>query len=163
MTFKKGFWPLTWDLLDRISEFKRYMIRLDRSDDRKILSPKINFRFGRKTAFCSYNENYWTDFRNSNGICSGLIEVMMENVVAENRLPVSTGKRFFANILRANGRIFEIQTAYDQAWSKAWYDIFDAETLLPVWTEKLKIGAKIQFLNIFPFRIERVTASLEIK
>ena len=38
--------------------------------------------------------------------------------------------------------------------------IFDTGNLLPVCTEKLKIGAKTLFLNIFPFRIERVTTSM---
>ena len=80
--------------MDGFSKFKRDIFRFDGSDDRKLLSLKIYFRFRREKAFSSYRENQLTDFRNSNGICSGLIEMMTKIVVAENLLPVSTGKYF---------------------------------------------------------------------
>ena len=44
------------------------------------------------------------------------------------------GKMHFANNLRTNKRIFEIQTAYDQVWSKWWQTNFVTENVLPVWT-----------------------------
>ena len=46
------------------------------------------------------------------------------------------GKRLLAHILRTNRRIFEIQTAYVQVWSKWWQENVVAENLLPVWTGK---------------------------
>ena len=48
---------LSWEQLDGFLKFKRHMIRFDRSDDRKTLSLKIYFRFGREKTFCSYLEN----------------------------------------------------------------------------------------------------------
>jgi len=69
-------------------------------------------------------------------------------------------KRLFDHNLRSNRRIFKIQTASFQVLLKWWFDIFDALILLPVWTEKLKIGAKTLFSKKNPFRIERVTASI---
>ena len=71
-------------------------------------------------------------------------------------------KRLFDHNLRSNRRIFKIQTASFQVLLKWWFDIFDALNLLPVWTEKLKIGAKTLFSKKNPFRIERVTASIHI-
>ena len=46
------------------------------------------------------------------------------------------GKRLFAHIVRTNRRIFEIQTAYVQVWSKWWWKNVVAENLLPVSTGK---------------------------
>ena len=42
------------------------------------------------------------------------------------------GKRLFAHILRTNRRIFEIQTAYVQVWSKWWWKNVVTKNLLPV-------------------------------
>ena len=53
----KGFLLISWELMDGFSKFKRHMFRFDRSDDRKMLSLKIYFRFWREKAFCSYPEN----------------------------------------------------------------------------------------------------------
>ena len=75
---KTGCWLITFLFMDGFSNFKRQMFRFDKSDKRKLLSLKIYFRFGREKSFCSYPENQQTDFRNSNGICSRLIEVMTE-------------------------------------------------------------------------------------
>ena len=46
------------------------------------------------------------------------------------------GKMFFVYKMRTIGRIFEIQMACVQVWSKRWQKIIVAENLLPVMTEK---------------------------
>ena len=46
------------------------------------------------------------------------------------------GKRLFAHIVRTNRRIYEIQTAYVQVWSKRRWKNVVAENLLPVSTGK---------------------------
>ena len=66
-------------------------------------------------------------------------------------------KRLFDHILRINRRIFEIQTAYVKVWLKWWLDIFILKNYFKFEQQN---SAKTPFLNIFPFRIERVTASL---
>ena len=90
----KDFLLISWELIDGFSKFKRHMFRFDRSDDRKMLPLKIYFRFGREKTFCSYPKNYQTDFRNLNGICSVLIDMMMAKCCRWNLLPVMTGKDF---------------------------------------------------------------------
>merc|ERR1712115_614104 len=75
MTFENRFLAHNLSIYGRFfSKYKRDMFRFDKSDNRKLLSLKIYFRFGREKAFCSYPENQLTDFRNSNSICSRLIE-----------------------------------------------------------------------------------------
>ena len=78
----------------------------------------------------------WTEIQNLNGIFSGLIVVMTENCCHWKSTSGSDGKRLFAHILRTNRRIFEIQTAYVQVWSKWWWKNVVAENLLPVSTGK---------------------------
>ena len=75
----------------------------------------------------------WTDFQNSNGINSGFW----------NLLPVWPGKskmtfvnRFLAHNLIIYGRIFKIQTAYVQVWSKWWWKNVVTKNRLPVLTGK---------------------------
>ena len=53
----KGFLLISWELIDWFSKFKRHMFRFDRSDDGKMLSLKVYFRFRREKDFCSYPEN----------------------------------------------------------------------------------------------------------
>ena len=122
--------------MDGFSKFKRDMFKFDRSDYSKLLSLKIDFRFGRETVVCSFPENQKTDFRNSNGICSHLIEVMIEKCCRWKSTSGLDGKKLFAHILRTNRRIFEIQTAYVQVWLKWLWENVVAENLLPVSTGK---------------------------
>ena len=77
-----------------------------------------------------------TDFQNSNGICSGLIEVITENCCRWKSTSGLDGKRPFAHIVRTNKRIYEIQTANGQVWSKRRWKNVVAENLLPVSTGK---------------------------
>ena len=53
----KGFLLISWKLIDGFSKFKRHMFRFDRSDDEKMLSLKIYFRFRREKTFYLYPEN----------------------------------------------------------------------------------------------------------
>ena len=78
----------------------------------------------------------WTDFQNLNGIFSGLMVVMTENCCHWKSTSGLDGKRLFAHIVRTNGQIYEIQTAYVQVWSKRRWKNVVAENLLPVSTGK---------------------------
>ena len=131
----------------------------------------------------------------------------MENCCRWKSTSGLDGKTPFADNMRTIRRIFEIQTAFVQVWSKWWYKNVASKNLLPVMTGKdfliiswelidgfskfkrlmfrfyrsddltyllwknyfrfeqknWKIGAETLFMKIFPFRIERVTASIIIK
>ena len=90
-----------------------------------------------KNRFLAHNLGiYGRIFKNSNGICSGLIEVITENCCRWKSTSGSDGKKLFAHNMRTNWRIFEIQTAYVQLSFKWWWKNVVAKNLLPVWTGK---------------------------
>ena len=106
------------------------------------------------------------DFRNSNGMWSGFIEVMTENCCHWKYTSGSDGKRLFAHIVRTNRRIFEIQTAYVQVWSKWWWKNVVAENLLPVWTGKgflLMTREALDGFSKFKRRVFRFDSSDDLK
>ena len=89
-----------------------------------------------KQVFGSQHENYLTDFQNSNGILSGLMKVIYKKCRCWKSTSGLDGKQIFVHKMRTTGRIFEIQTASIQVWSKWWLKNIVAKTQLPVWTGK---------------------------
>ena len=102
-----------------------------------------------KQVFGSLPEYLWTDFWNLNGLCSGSMEVMKEKCCRWKSTSGLDGKMLFAHILRTNRRIFEIQTAYVQVWSKWWYKNVAAENLLPVMTGKDFLIISWKLIDVF--------------
>ena len=90
----------------------------------------------RKQVFGSQHENYLTDFQNSNGILSGLMKVIYKKCRCWKSTSGLDGKQLFVHKKRTTGRIFEIQTASIQVWSKWWQKNIGAENRLPVLTGK---------------------------
>ena len=90
----------------------------------------------RKQVFGSQHENYLTDFQNSNGILSGLMKVIYKKCRCWKSTSGLDGKQLFVHKMRTTGRIFEIQTASIQVWSKWWQKNIGAENRLPVLTGK---------------------------
>ena len=72
------------------------------------------------------------DSQNSNGICSGSLELLTKNCRRWKSTSGWDGKRLFAHNMRTNRRIFKIQTAYVQVWSKWWWKNVVTKNLLPV-------------------------------
>ena len=86
--------------------------------------------------FLAHNLIIYGRFQNSNGKCSGSIKVITENCCRRKSTSGSDGKRLFVHKMRTNRRIFEIQTAYVQVWSKWWWKNVVTKNLLPVSTGK---------------------------
>jgi len=63
-------------------------------------------------------------------------KVITENCFRWKSTSGSDGKRFFVYKMRTNRRIFEIQTAFFQVWSKWWWKNVVTKNLLPVSTGK---------------------------
>ena len=59
------------------------------------------------------------------------------------------GKMLFAHILRTNRRIFEIQTAYVQVWSKWWLDFFILKNYFRFEQQNWKLALKQYFWKYF--------------
>ena len=103
----------------------------------------------RKQVFGSQHENYLTDFQNSNGILSGLMKVIYKKCRCWKSTSGLDGKQLFVHKMRTTGRIFEIQTASIQVWSKWWQKNIGAENRLPVLTGKCYLLISWELLDGF--------------
>ena len=95
---------------------------------------QANRKWPLKTGFW-VKYHYWTDFRNSNSIFQGSIEVMTENYCRWKSNSGFDGKRLLAYNLRTNKTNFKIQTAYVKVQLQWLIKIFVAKNLLPVLAE----------------------------